>query len=501
MNLQMNKQKVLKLLFYLVIGLVIFFLAFSFIDPDFGWHLVTGNLILKSGFPKTDPFSYTMPSFPFIEPEWLTDIVFAKLYPVVGLPGIAALFSILFLSAVYISVSKFKKLKEAFFIVGISSLIPFFTTSPKVFSWLLFAVFSFVVLSDNFWKKYWYLIPAMVILWANTHGSFPEALIILGIIVVCKSFRERHIWWKGVLVTVLSCLATLVNPYGLKDWWIVWLTISDRFLKSRIAEFQPTYINPLGFSFLAVFLLTISIIFISRYRRRFKIEEIIINLAFFIQAILAIRNITYWVFIDLPMAALAINYFFDEIKGIKGEEKRFLAISKWALLFVSAAFTLEFVAMICNTAIFPKIGSFYPDGAISYLETHNPQGQIFSEYNWGGYLIWKLPQRKVFIYGAAPLFRWQANIPGESNYAMTDYINIITDEIPYKPEFDKYNIDTVLLSAPKENNQTTRFIDEMKYVLGTGPGASTQGLYPKLVKDGWKKVYQDTSSVILKNPI
>ena len=121
----MKNLKYLKFALYITIGLVVFYKTLYFIDPDFGWHLATGNLILKSGFPKTDPFSYTMPSFLFVEHEWLVDIIFAKLYSVVGLPGISALFSILFLSAVFISISKSKKFKILLFVIGISALAPF----------------------------------------------------------------------------------------------------------------------------------------------------------------------------------------------------------------------------------------------------------------------------------------------------------------------------------------------------------------------------------------
>lgn len=497
----MKYQKYLKFVFYLIIGVIVFYKAFSFIDPDFGWHLATGNLILKSGFPKTDPYSYTMPSFPIIEYEWLVDVTFAKLYPIVGLPGISILFSALFLSAVLISVSGSKKLKIPLFVIGISSLIPFFSVSPKIFSWLLFPVFIIAVYSKTFWKKYWLLIPLTIVLWTNLHGSFPEALVILSVVFICKSFRERRIWLKGLMVTFLSLLATLINPYGPRIWLVVWQTISDPLIKYRIAEWQPTYLNLFAFSFLALFLFTISGIFISKCWRRFKTEEIILNLIFFIQAIFAVRMIPYWVLIDLPMVAVAINYFLIGIKGGKGQKERLRTVFNGMFLFVGAFFILQGLDLVYLGSKTLKEETFYPKGAVTYLERNLPNGQIFSEYNWGGYLIWKFPEKKVFISGMMPVWRWQANLPGETNDAMTDYLDIVQGKNSYREFFNKYKIGTVLLYMPEKQDPVINFAEKITSFLGIAGSTSAKNpLYDELEKDGWRRVFKDNTSVILESP-
>ncbi len=497
----MKNPKYFKYAFYLIIGLFVFYRALSFLDPDFGWHLTMGNLILKSGIPKTDPFSYTMPSFPFIEYEWLVDVVLAKMYPILGLAGISILFSVLFLSAVLVSVSKSKKFKITLFIIGISSMIPFFSVSPKIFSWLLLSIFTFAVLNETFWEKYWLLTPLIIILWANLHGSFPEALVILLVILICKSFREKRIWVKGLLVTFLSFLATMVNPYGLKLWSLVWVTISNPVLKYRIEEWQPTYLNLFAFSFLAIFLFTISLVFISRYWRRFRTEEILLNFIFFIQAILAVRMIPYWVLIDLPMIAVAIEYFAGEIAGSRIGKKRFLIFSKAALLFVGIGFVSQCLINAFLYSNSHKEDLFYPKKAVLYLKENLPKGQLFSEYNWGGYLIWKLPEKKVFISGMMPVWKWQADVPGESNDAMTDYLDMSEGKISYQVVFNKYKIDTALLSMPEDPGPIIKFSEKFASFLGIPTSVNAKSLlYGELEKDGWTQLYKDNSSVILKSP-
>jgi hypothetical protein len=46
----------------------------------------------------------------------------------------------------------------------------------------------------------------------------------------------------------------------------------------------------------------------------------------------------------------------------------------------------------------------YPLGAVEFLRAQRPEGQLFSTYAWGGYLIWALPQYPVFIDGRTDLY-------------------------------------------------------------------------------------------------
>jgi DNA-directed RNA polymerase subunit RPC12/RpoP len=45
---------------------------------------------------------------------------------------------------------------------------------------------------------------------------------------------------------------------------------------------------------------------------------------------------------------------------------------------------------------------YYPKKAVVYLKNNLPQGNIFAPFGWGGYLVWHLPEKKVFISGQMP---------------------------------------------------------------------------------------------------
>src|SRR3990172_1739641 len=92
-----NKQ------FFLVTFLIFsFFLlkSFYFHDPDFGWHIKMGELILTHGIPAKAPFSYTMPSFPFVDHEWFTNVLIYILYENMGWLGLSFIFSLLVTSEI-----------------------------------------------------------------------------------------------------------------------------------------------------------------------------------------------------------------------------------------------------------------------------------------------------------------------------------------------------------------------------------------------------------------
>src|SRR3989344_2129018 len=61
-------------LFFILLAGAAFALTFNSLDPDFGWHVRTGQLILERGIPHQDWYTFTMPSFAWIDHEWLFNV-------------------------------------------------------------------------------------------------------------------------------------------------------------------------------------------------------------------------------------------------------------------------------------------------------------------------------------------------------------------------------------------------------------------------------------------
>ncbi len=69
-------------------------------DPDFWWHLRTGQLISQTGsIPHSDPFSFTNNGKPWIAHEWLSELFFYGLYKIGGYAALILTFSTIITAA------------------------------------------------------------------------------------------------------------------------------------------------------------------------------------------------------------------------------------------------------------------------------------------------------------------------------------------------------------------------------------------------------------------
>src|SRR3989344_9531753 len=78
---------------------------------------------------------------------------------------------------------------------------------------------------------------------------------------------------------------------------------------------------------------------------------------------------------------------------------------------------------------------------MAFLKTLPLSENIFNEYGWGGYLIWKIPERKYFIDGRMP--SWRQN----GQFVFGDYIKITKAEIGFDKILEKYDIKYAILQG------------------------------------------------------
>ncbi len=82
----------------------------------------------------------------------------------------------------------------------------------------------------------------------------------------------------------------------------------------------------------------------------------------------------------------------------------------------------------------------FPYYQVRKIKKERPKGNIFNEYNWGGYLIWKLPEYKTFIDGRMPSWR------DENGYsAFEEYLEAKSDPGKLDELQKKYGIEILML--------------------------------------------------------
>lgn len=458
--------------FFVLIWIIFFLKGFLSIDPDFGWHIRFGEIISTSAIPQSDPFSYTMPSYPFINHEWLTDLATFKVYPSFGQIGLSVIYASVALLSLLL-VTPRSKWATIPLLLSATLLISFVGIRPQIISWLFVAIILKIALDDKLWQKWRFGLPFLFVIWANLHGGFVIGLGIIFLIIFSKILQKRFVL-SDLLIFLVSILITLINPYGINLWGEIWNSFSDPSLRWTVAEWNPILYR---FNIIFLILFALSVFLAIIYRSSISLKQSLLFVILLLMGFSSLRNVPFWVLINIPILSLFFETFFREVKDNKHKLKRFNISYKILTVLMILVCIYHVTSSIKSDLEWPE-ERIYPVNAISFLKQNPPAGEIFSQYGWGGYLIWKYPDKKTFIDGRMPSWRWNPINHTESSYAYKEYKDIIFYDKDFTQIFDKYNISTVLWSAAREvTKQKKSFIQ-------------------KLEELGWKKIYQDEVAVI-----
>lgn len=503
-------------LIFLVITLLLFWLKGHIaLDPDFGYRLVTGQKILQGTFPKTDPYSYTMPSFPYVEHAWTIAASWALLHPLVSRSGLALISSIVAVLAIWISASRTaskspgkiysevdKPLKVDFshfgkpaFILAIAAILPFVGVRAQVFSWLIAAVFWYFLFDKQKWARFKFATPLFFLFWANIHGSWAAGIVIFFLTIMVRSLSQKRVLFTDFGIAFVSLAATLINPYGSGAWREVWLSISDSAIRWKIAEWMPAFLFA-DLAFIAF--LVMSAFFVWRYRKSFSTDQLVVYFFILAQALLSRRHVPLWILFALPMTVEGLLFLYEEVVKIKFGKQRFKVLYKFAWIMTVVIFVIR-SALAVNSSRRLSENKYYPKSAVEYLSQNTPEGEIFSVYAWGGYLIWQLPGQKTFVDGRMPSWRWENYPENETGNAFADYNSLLQGRLDYKEVFVKYNIDTVLLPQSSDSETLTNLRSKINGILSRlGKVPSDFELHRALENDNWERLYEDDTAVIYK---
>lgn len=162
--------------------LLLFILNFTIqplTEPDFGWHLRAGLDLLQQGWtlPQLDPYSHTMPDWPWVEHAWLTDVLVAAVYQSTGGLGVMLLFGIVAAGAWLIASSLAPVPVHVGWMAAALSLwvaLPYLGARTQLISLLGLAILLYILSRQD--RRWWLAIPPMFLLWANLHGGFTIGL-------------------------------------------------------------------------------------------------------------------------------------------------------------------------------------------------------------------------------------------------------------------------------------------------------------------------------------
>jgi hypothetical protein len=382
------------------------------VDPDLWWHLRTGEWIVRyQSIPSTDPFSTAGPDKPWIAYSWLFDLPVYGLYRAWGLTGILV-FRLAMTLAIVFAFQCLAARRETHSLVAILltgaatvALVPVLNERSWLFSILFCAFTLLAVLALREGDKTWtvWLLPIVYVLWASIHIQFVYGLFLLGLACVAP-FLDRVFgladpatqdWRRPLLLLVLCALATLVNPYGYRVYEAVWEAITQPGPAAFIDEMKAMEFRyPAEW---AALLLGLAGAFALGRRARLSTFEVLFLLAASYCAFRAKRDVWF-----LALAALAI---IPPVARAPAESQKRVVL--WGILGLAwvgfFALCLVWSRDLGESRLREEVGKEFPTRAVAEVRELALPGPVYNPFNWGGYLMWELKDRRVTIDGRCSL--------------------------------------------------------------------------------------------------
>jgi len=451
------------------------------LDGDLPRHLTFGGLILSERqIPPTEPLIYPYENRPYTSHEWLSQVIYRLVYSAAGLPGLVLLAAILLSTTFYILysylVQRLSMRLPVLFIIAWGA----FATSlnwairPHLFSMLLLAIW--LIWADRLRRgeniSIWRF-PVLMILWSNFHGIFIAGVLVLFAFAVGWATdyllakegdlsTGKRLW----LALVLSIIGSILNP-GLADSWFSILGfVNNQYLMSRMLEANsPNFQLPeLRIIFL---LLVFSIFILSIKRDKFTSGQGFLLAGFTAMSLMAFRNIQLYGVVA-PFVLAEALVIFRNIPILNRLENTLSNIEDkitGAIYPVSTSILLGLFVLLSpiSKVLYQFDPLIFPVEAVNWLKSNPQSGNMFNDLNWGGYLELNLYPQKTFVDSVA-------DVTGE---VTMDYETILTTSEGWDTLMKSYNIEWVVIK-------------------------SDTSLIENLIKQEWKILYQDETSIILR---
>lgn len=479
------------------------YLSLSLWDYDYWWHIATGRYIIEEHhLPESDPFSYTseLEENKNLIPEresfiltqyWISQIVFYLVYRTFNEAGIIVLRALIFLAIIISILWKLKKNGVSFylcflsvFIVGLTTLS--FTAERPVLFTMLFSVIVYLLL-DNFRIRkdgLIFLLPPVMLLWANMHGGFILGDVMIGAYIVGETIStalKRSVYTKKELlvfysVCILAIAFSAVNPNGFEAFTMS-LSPKYKIFLEGIEEYSSTFslyrdnLRPLDIGYI-ILLILLPITFILRVKK-LNASHILLLSVLTIMSLISFRFVIYFVFIAVIIVGTELHCLLETLfnRGffIKSQQRLTFALGIMTLVSSIALFTST---INFNWFNFTKAAGYsVPENAVDFIEENNISGRLYNDFVFGGYVTWRLyPWKKNFIdtrainYTVLSEARW-INFAKESAHNK----EIQADKTPlWERLLDHYKIDIVLLDTLDVHGMLTplviKLLDNKKWV-------------------------------------
>ncbi|QPJ64566.1 MAG: hypothetical protein G3M78_03815 [Candidatus Nitrohelix vancouverensis] len=433
--------------FLLAMCLLCAFNAFSLTtaDPDLWGHIKFGESAWQEGaLPSEENYSYTAPGHRWINHEWLTEILFYKIFSIFGSGGLLVmkmligLFIVERLARLAFVKDKPRRNSACLIIIVLLTFIlaPGFMPRPHLMTYIGIALLT-LSLGKAFQgnEKALIYIPIIFLFWVNMHGGVVAGLAIAcvalgyGVVEKIRTDQAPGLWIATLAATIAICL---VNPYGYHLWNFFAQTLS---VPRNITEWNGIPFDTMHFWQFKLY----TILFIGLWlfdKKKWGWQVWVIAPAIYF----AFKHQRH-----IPLAAILMApYLIARISELAETKFRLYTASihlhngllVGMLLFAGSQ--LGIGLMKNASAQFKLLAppQTYPVYAARFMHSNDISGNLWNPLDWGEYLIWKTPGSRVSVDG-----RFRTAYPEE---VIQDHFDFASGQPGWQALLEKYPTELVL---------------------------------------------------------
>ncbi|PJF40998.1 MAG: hypothetical protein D6737_02405 [Chloroflexi bacterium] len=451
------------------------------IDSDTWWHIRSGEHILNEEFIRQDPFSFTKFGEDWVNHSWGSQIVIFAVWEIAGNFGLAIYTALLATAgmAVLFRISAGSVYLRMFvLVIGAATAAIFWSPRPQMMSFFLSTIVLYILYLykrrgiDRLW-----LLPIVMMLWGNLHAGFSIGFILMGGVIageIINNLLNRDeddvIPISGIrkliVISLISAVALVINPYGPKILLVPFQTASLTTLQNFIQEWNsPNFHERQTWPFI---ILTVALILaVGNSRKRLDWTDFILVSGTFFMALLAGRNIAVYAVAATPVVAYYLDATLKDrgwvLRTVKRPTRRMTRINAVLVSVIVLASLAKVLVVLDTETVTAAQEQFLPVHVAEYLNEHQPPGPIFNSYNWGGYLMFAAPSYPVFVDGRTDLY---------GDEFLTTYLQTARAGDNWRETLDEFGINSIVVEV---NSGLGRAIRE---------------------EPGWRLDYEDEMAVV-----
>jgi len=389
-------------------------------DPDIWWRLRLGEWIVNHrAVPYVDYFSANDVGTHWIEYSWVFALIVYWVHLYLGLVGIVYFIVLLGLSVTYAAYRLIRgaglpiQAEVALVALSLGTMKSLMTPRPWLITILFFALELWIIYRARFTEKerLLWLLPILFAVWANCHIQFVYGLAAVGLLFgeALLASCARSFGWnlhvpalslrKLAWVTVACVAATFLTPY---HYLIYDQVFRYMFVQvgafDYLAELHPLFFRSPG-DWLVLAMTLLAAFALGWQRKWIPYSTMLLMVAGFVgfrarRDVWMIALVSLAIIGETARSVLPNNvYHFG-----KGQIVVALLVSLAVLFFIGHNRGI-------NEENFQSVvAQKFPVQAVKYVKSHRLSGPLFNHYDWGGFLLWALPEIPVSIDGRAQLF-------------------------------------------------------------------------------------------------